>query len=115
MSVTCWTPVERAGDAAAAISAASATNAAMTPLIAPIVDDESEKLRSEQPTPYEALAVPARASLLCGSRRARSTSRSKPRRATQARASANGPVGRVDESATAPAGFSFQSIQQERG
>ncbi len=47
-------------------------------------------------------------SLLCGSRRARSTSRSKPRRATQARASANGPVGRVDESATAPAGFSFQ-------
>src|SRR5262245_46158298 len=62
ISVTCWAPVERAGDAAAAISAASATSVAMTPLIAPIVDERSEKLRSEQPTPYEALAVPARAS-----------------------------------------------------
>src|SRR4051812_22066825 len=56
MSVTCWAPVERAGDAAAAMSAASATSAAMPPLIAPIVDDASEKIRSEQPTPYEALA-----------------------------------------------------------
>jgi hypothetical protein len=46
-----------------------------------------------------ALAPVSQLVVLCGSRRARSASRSKPRRVTQARASANGPVGWVDESA----------------
>ena len=55
----------------------------------------------------EALAQSGSSVIDCGSRQARSASRSKPRRATQARASANGPVGVVDESATAPGGIFF--------
>ena len=56
-----------------------------------------------------ALAPVSSPVVLCGSRRARSASRSKPRRVTQARASANGPVGWVDESAPTRRDFAFRN------
>ena len=60
--------------------------------------------------PSAPLAQPTAPVIHCGSRRVRSASRSKPRRAAVRDASPDRLVGEVDESATDPVGFSFYGI-----